>query len=438
MSLIDSKKEVHSGIGALTSMQQQTEIPNSDNTIPSINNKKEIIPFLLDILKVIAGSAVLSKLTGELFTNFLDDIEPKLKDGLKKQTINENSGDNLPNNFINNGINMPISNIDLSDKLKTDPNSDTGDLIYSDDNDNFDKKAREAIVNDGSVISYNVLNMTYNSSNDTMTFKPTPTKSSSSIGDWIGEFIDGIELINKKEIMSNVMDSMFGTISSNQDKTENKIFNELKIRKLLEKAINNEEDFELKEDELNSLFEKANQIFDGNLKSNLGCVDASMKFDLDSLSLLINDIKNTNDAFDVSSRMNKVADDIIEDNDVDEENSETLKDSFFQRIINEISISLVNSLIATPQVRAILGLISAFDSEDGESIFSADFSEDIKEIKNFVKCIVKELLSLLNEYIYTLILILLVKLLKPAVRKIIMEKINSYIGVIKSLIPVDV
>ena len=45
-----------------------------------------------------------------------------------------------------------------------------------------------------------------------------------------------------------------------------------------------------------------------------------------------------------------------------------------------------------------------------------------------------ELLKLINEFIFGLITSYLISLLKPIIKKIIKEKINQYVGIIKSLV----
>ena len=79
MGLIDQKKDVFTTIGAYTSMMNAGNLPNITNLFPSINNKKDIVPYLLDILKVVVGTDALQQLTGKLFTDFITKIEPDLK-----------------------------------------------------------------------------------------------------------------------------------------------------------------------------------------------------------------------------------------------------------------------------------------------------------------------------------------------------------------------
>jgi hypothetical protein len=111
MGLIDNKKEVFTTIGAYTSMMQAGTMPDTTNIFPSINNKKDIVPFLLDTLKVVVGTNALQNLTGQLFTGFITKVEPVLKTGVKNQTVQANSGDQVPSAFSSSGYNIKVKDV---------------------------------------------------------------------------------------------------------------------------------------------------------------------------------------------------------------------------------------------------------------------------------------------------------------------------------------
>ena len=71
--------------------------------------------------------------------------------------------------------------------------------------------------------------------------------------------------------------------------------------------------------------------------------------------------------------------------------------------------------------------------EDGV-VKIGDFKEDFEKFKVNIKCIVADVMGKLNEFIYFLIIGLLVAIIDPVIREIIREKINQYIGVVKSLV----
>lgn len=434
MSLSGNKKNVFTTIGAYTSMQQQGDLPDLRNTFSSVNNKRDVLPFLLDIMKVVKGSDGMIELTGQLFTDFTDTAEPQAKSALKNQAIQSNAGNQLPTQFRNSGsgITVPAKVIDLFGKLKTNPNSQAGGLLYSDNSNTFDKSAYEAVSNSGTFVPYNNMQIRYNENADTFTVKST--SDSGTIGDWIGGFIDNTQFIDKKEVITSALDLMYGTITANQGKSEQETLNQLKIDKILEKIIAGEEDLSISSNELNELMKRSQELQAGLLNYDFGCGIVGVSLSLDEFENVVSQISDSTDAFAVGNVINNTIEKSFgEDEDVFNENQETVKDGFFYRLINGIYLVFIKSLSLTPQARIIQAVITAFQN-NGISTLTSDFSVDIENMKTFYKCIVKELLKMLNEFIYTLIIILLIQLLKPVVRKIIKEKINSYLGVLKSLV----
>ena len=53
MSLSGDKQDIFTTIGAYTSLKQESNLPDKTNLYPSINNKKDIVPFLLDLLSIL-------------------------------------------------------------------------------------------------------------------------------------------------------------------------------------------------------------------------------------------------------------------------------------------------------------------------------------------------------------------------------------------------
>ena len=434
MSLANKKRNVFTTIGAYTSLQQQGELPNLRNTFSSVNNKKDAIPFLLDILKVVKGSDAMIELTGQLFTDFIDSAEPQAKEAFKNQSIQSNAGDTIPPQFRNSGsgYEIQVKDIDLFGKLRTNPNSELGGLLYADGTETFDKKAYEAILNSGTFVTYNNLQMRYNENTDTFTVKSI--SNTGTIGDWTSSFIDNTNFIDKKEVVSGVLNAMYGTLTANENKTEEQILNELKATKIIDKLISDEENLTISNNELNELIKKTKELQSGILVYDLGCGLMEVSLEFNDFLDVVSEISGSTDPFMVGNKINSTVENSFGENgDVFNENKETVKDGFFYRLIRAIYLLFIKSLSLTPQARMIQGIITSFQN-NGISALSSDFTVDIQNMKTFYKCIVKEILKMLNEYIYTLTISLLIVLLKPVISKILKEKINSYVGVLKSLI----
>lgn len=435
MGLIDDKKNIFTTIGAYNSLNENKNLPDNSNLFSSINNKDDIGGFLLDVLRVVVGTTALQQLVGELFTNFTDSIEPKLKSATKKQLIDYNSGDELPDSFKNDGIKVSAKDLDTSGKLKNDPESDVGNLIYDNNNDNFDKKAVDAIKSEGTDIEYNDLLIKYNSSDDSFTLKPSSSSSNKNIGQWLGDYVDNAEFLNKKEFITNTMNSIFGSVSSNENKTKEEILNQLEAEKKLEQVIKGDDSFEISEDDLAELNNKASELKDGVVYYDMGCGIISSELPLSGLTNLVSKISGSTDPFGVSNAISDTLNESFKNTDsseTSEENNETIKNGFFNKIIEYIQLELSKILTISPQARMLLGISSAFQNNGEPQIENA--KDDLANFKVLIKCIIKEILAALNEFIFDLIVTFLIALITPIITQIIKEIINQYSGVVKSLI----
>ena len=95
MSLIDEKSNVFTQLGALNSIRDDFNLPNRTNSLSSINNRNEPVPFFLDILTVLVGSEVLKSTVGDLMTGFIRNVEPTLKTELTNQFVDFNSNETV-------------------------------------------------------------------------------------------------------------------------------------------------------------------------------------------------------------------------------------------------------------------------------------------------------------------------------------------------------
>jgi hypothetical protein len=434
MGIIDDKKNVFTTIGAYTSLREEKNLPDTSNLFPSINNKDDIGAFLLDVLGVVVGTTALQELTGELFANFADAAEPTLKSAIKKQLIDFNSGDDLPNAF-KTGIEVPVANIDVYGKLKNNPSSDVGKLLYDDINPNFDKLAFDAISSNGSYVTFNNLRMKYESSTDSFTFRPTVATENDSIGTWFSDFVDNATILERKEFSSKILDRLFASIASNEEKTTESIFKELEADKLIQQVIDGDDSFVIPEDDYEELLRKAKELNEGVLLYDMGCGLLNAELALTGMTSLISNISGSTDPNKIGNEINNSIATSFEATDFDgtsEENAETIRNGFFARLIQFLQLELTKLLTLSPQARMLLSLSSAFQNGGVPEI--SDPRDDLKNFKVYIKCVIRDALAALYEFIFNIIVTALVALLGPIIKQVIIEKINAYIGVIRSLI----
>ncbi len=433
MSRADDKRNVLNNIKAYNSMNRQGNVPIQRDGMSSINNSKDSIPFLLDTLKAIAGAAAVKMLLGSLLTKMIKGSEANLKKGLKKQFIQSNANEQLPTTFTNNGINMPVNSIDTNGKLKIEPNSVNkgGLILYGQPNfNNFDYKAHDAIVANGTPVECNNIKITYDSNTDGFNIKSNG--SSTNIGDFFSNYIDDTQLINSDEIVANTMDRIFGTLSKEQEKTKEQILDELILEKMLENLMNGNDSFELSPNELNELDTLANQLSNGVVNHDMGCGIIQTQLSIDDFNKMINDITNTDDPNVVSNAIDDAINSSVSSNDdVFNKNKEAIQENFIQKIINTLVIKMITAVTTAPQIRMLMGVMNGFQNQGQAMLTKA--KDDVKKWKIMIKCMVKEIILLVVGFIVTFVFIKLKKMLEPIIRKKMKEKIDNFKKIIKSL-----
>jgi len=430
MSLADNKRSVFTTIGSYTSMIEQPNLPFQTDLFDSINNKDDIVPFLLDVLKTVAGSDALKETIGGMFTTLVGEMEPKLKTELKKQFTQSNADTELPSSFVTNGISIDVKSIDTNGKLKVNPNSVGGDLIYNKYVPNFDGIAYDAIVNDGFPQDFSVLTLTYNSTLDKMEVKPNIT-SSMNVSDFFGEYIDDTKLLDEKEIVSSVMDGIYGTLAKNQNKTEEQILEELLVEAQLHQVLDGDDSFEISPAKYDELQTRARELVAGVVNYDMGCGLMAAELQFDDFSNTVSNISGATDPYYVGDQFDETISKSTDDTEVSEENKQTIKDGFFQKIIKIFTVKILLAVTGAPQIRTMLAMMSSLQNEGEVLIDKA--SDDMSNFKTMIKCMSKEVMAMIAEFIFAIAVTYLIKLLKPIITKVIKEKINQYSDIMISL-----
>ena len=433
MSLADKKRSVFTTIGSYISLIEQDDKYQQTDSFSSINNKDDIVPFLLDVLKTVAGTEAIKEILGGLFGSLVDEAEPKLKTALKKQFIQSNADETLGSDFTTNGVTVPVKDIDISGKFKVNPSSAEGNLIYGATTDTFNSTVYDAILNEGTIETFSVFNMKYNNSLDTFQIKPN-LSSSAKIGDFFTQYIDDTELINKKELLSAVMDNFYGTLAKNQNKTVEQIYEELLIEEQLRQLMNDDDSFIIAPDKLDTILAKARELVAGSVTYDLGCGLMPAQLDFNNFSDLISNISGSTDPFYIGNQIGATIDESTSGSttsDLTTENKETIKDGFFQKIINIFTVKMLQAVSTAPQIRVMFGMMSSL--QNNGTITLNKPSKDMKNFKTCINCMSKEIMALIAKFIFVIAIAYLIKLLKPVITKVIKEKINQYSEIIISL-----
>jgi hypothetical protein len=428
-SVIKAKKDIFNQISAFTSLKEIELKPNNlFDSISSINNSKDVVPFLLDLSTSLVGSNGLENKFGLLFTQFISEYEIKSKELLQKQFLGVNSNLQLPTSFINNGINIPIKNLDDMGNLKTSKTDPLGELIYDDTTDNLTTKLKNSIISPNTVIQYNNLNLVYDENSQVVNIKPL---SSGSISNFMSGYINNLPGINKKEIVADILNSVYGIKTKEQDKTVNEIRNEVEIDLIIDKLLT-EEDLSLTEDDLIVINDIADEIFKGFNEIDLGCGFIINEIIIDELVQISNSISDSDDPFEISNSVNDLFLNSL-DEDSDDSNKTNLKDSFIKRLINILKSRIIKDIIFSPDKKLLFYLNQSIQNNQNIdfNINSIDF---VKDNLNLIKCVSDDVKSLFIEFIFNLVKTEILEITKPVLQKIIKEKINNYTIILRSLI----
>jgi len=430
MSLADNKRSIFTTIGSYNSLMEQGDKIRQTDLFPSINNKDDVVPFLLDVLKTVAGTEAIKEAIGGMFGNLIDEVEPDLKTALKKQFIQSNADESMPSSFMSNGITVPVKDIDIGGKFKVDPSSTEGNLIYGAPTGTFNSTAHDAILNAGDFEPYNNLQMKYIEASDSFQIKPlgsTPT-----VGEFFTTYIDDTELLNKKELVSSVMDNFYGTLAKNQNKTEEELYKELLVEAQLQQVINGDDSFEISQNMYSDLLEKARELAAGEVNYDLGCGLMAASLDFNDFDKLVKNISGATDPYYIGDQLGATIDDSTTGTtDQTTENLETIKDGFFQKIINIFTVKMLEAVTTAPQIRTLFGMMSSL--ENNGTVLIGQASEDMENFKTCIKCMAKEIMKAIAAFLFALAIAYLIKLLKPVITKVIKEKINQYSDIITSL-----
>ena len=429
MSLADNKRSVFTTIGAYTSLNQQQIPPKSNDSYPSVNNKKDSVPFLLDVLKTVAGSEALKLVVGQMLTKVVSNSEPTLKTALKKQFIHSNSNEALPTSYSSNGITMPVKNVDTTGKYKVDKNSSEGGLLYNTSTPNFDSSAHDAILNSGTDTPYNNMIINYNATSDSFNIKPN-NSGGSNIGDYFSNYIDNAQILDQKEIVSNTMDSIYGTLKNKRNKTIQQTYDELQVQKMLEQLLNDDDSFTISPSDYANLLQKAREMVDGVTNYDMGCGVMPAQLSYNDFKNLVASISGSTDPFAVGNAVEATIDQ-SNNTATSTENKQTIKDGFFQKIIGAITMAMLLAVTTAPQIRVLLGIMGAF--ENNGAVLITNPNEDMKKFKTCIKCMATQIMKIVAEFIFALAILYLIKLLTPVIKKVVKEKINQYIDIISSL-----
>lgn len=270
MAIVDKKKLVFGKIAAARTLTESMPKLKLSSSFPSVNNKGDTITFLTDLIKSLIGYIALVNAIVDILTHSLEKIEKDIKKALKtelKSIVSCGVDPSLPS-FIKstgNGIVIEVKKVDFLDLFKVDATTKVGGLLYNDvtspltDSTDFNTFLYGVIQNDGQQQTWKdkngvgLFDITFNSlgtggnPNNTFTIKANQSYNTKTLNDLNNNFIDSLTLFNTENIVSRIIDIIFGSISVSIKKTRKQLETEEKINTVVDKMVN--DDLNAKESE---------------------------------------------------------------------------------------------------------------------------------------------------------------------------------------------
>lgn len=424
MALINRKKNIFNTIGSIKSLDSNKK--RTDNTLSSLNNKNNPQAFLMDLLVVLVGSAGLFVFIGKIISNLFDKTKTPVNEAILNKSNTIHSDTPISNTNFKNGITVKVSDIDLFNKFKINPNSSQGEKIYDIDyNDSdkfFDYKLYQIINGLNTDNTIGNINVIYNNDNDSLFISAIDTNN--TYYEFNENYLNNDNNITKKTFTNNVIDSIFGVNNKTGNKTKEQIIRELEYKKKLEKISNNLS-FELSDSEIKDIEFNAENLKNGVKYNDWCCGYYESNISENTLKDLLNNIDD--DEYDLSTSLNNIFNESMGDNN---SNKDASKDNFAKDVVRKSDSEIINSFLLTPKMM----IYDKIKQKINKDTIDNNFDNFLVENDDTIKCISNKTRNIINESLFGLVKKELNNLIVPYAKSLLKEKSNQYISILKSLV----
>lgn len=271
MSVVDKKQKVFGNIAATRTLTEGMPKFKKNSSFPSVNNKGDTITFLTDLIKALIGYVALVKAIVDILTHQLEKIERDIKKALKTELqaiVSCGIDPSLPSFIKSPGIDIEVKKIDFLHLFKIDARTKVGGLLYNDvrpiltDSTDFNTFLYGVIQSDGTMFTWKdksgngLFDITFNSvgsgtrPNNSLTIVANTDYHPKTLNDLNNNFINSLTLFNTGNIVSRIIDIIFGSISFSVSKPRIQLEMEEKINAIVDKMVN--EDMNAKESDSGS------------------------------------------------------------------------------------------------------------------------------------------------------------------------------------------
>lgn len=474
MPFIKDKTDLFGEIAATKSLFGNfPELNETFNSYESVKSKSgNLVPFFLDLLKELIGSNI-----QEQFSEFLkrsDKIENRIKDVIIKEVLKQVKGTNFSLSSINNPvINTNIKNIDVDGTLKMNPESDLGKFYYGKaaplgpqlPNDPTIQVAPQPggdfqrflfdSVQSGSGNWKSIVNVAWTNDNMKVNLDPQYLVDK-SLENFLRDFLDSVKILDLSKVVGDVLDMTFGSISSLTDAGSEYLENKIKLKKLCDKVIDSEsladnninpviynnDFFTFSKKEKDDIRFLTNNITNGNNLADLGCGNAETSVGIEDFQKsyeLLQDVKPSLVKEALTKSVNGLIDKSVAG--VNEENQDSVKFNLFGQIFEYIVSIIVGQTFKPFNVMLQQmgeGLLNSTGIDpssnigapgveiSGPSLEKSSVEDYFIKFKSLNVCLIKEVYSILLEFLFDIVKAEIIKLVSIKVAQIAADQFKNY------------
>jgi hypothetical protein len=468
MGVLDQKQQIFGNIAAARSLTEGLPTLNANSSFPSINNDGDSISFLTDLIKALVGFQELQKTIETIISTNLIEIEREIKIALKSQLksiVSCNVNPSIPDwlKYGNVGAKFKVSQVDFVNLMFVNPTSDAGKLLYNNiksnliDSTDFNTFLYQTIQNNGTVEGWghqtmgdDILNFKYTAKdisntdpNNTITVNASKYYTNNkTLTDLNNDYIDSVNLLNAPKLITNLIDNIFGTVSSTLNKSLTQLNKEAQITTVvnnLTKAKSNDvinsSYFQFNSSQISAQEANALQRRNGqSLVTTSSQIQTSVPFS--SLQTMNTNVSSATNPLEtrnaVSSSLNSIGNDLgsLATNPID---ANTIKLNFIQSLIDNLIKCIVDTILS-PKIVSLFLL--NYKIINGPTATFTDVIDFMEKNKNLLYNVIKGISASIIKVLLKFALGEIGKLVTASVGKKSLDKNNLYIAQLLTLVGV--
>lgn len=460
MSLISKKNKVFGEIASARTLVDSAKKFNLKSNLETFTKGGNVIAFLMDLIISLTGYKNLLDEVVDILTYEMQNIESEAKKNIKeilKGILNCGINPSIPSFLYPSGTGLifEIKEIDFFDLFRVDPNSTEGQLIYSDvtspltNSSDFNTFMCGVIQGDGTTYVWkNIFSITFNSlgdgtrPNNSITLKITQNYVNKKITDLNNDFINSLTLFDTTSVLNKILDSLYGSISIELNKTNKQLEVEAQINDIIDKISDSDDNviddsyFQFTNDEVYIQEMTADNRRNGILPLEC-CNQVPVTMPVSFLVSATTEIKSASTLIEKKTAVVNNLEAMANQNTVTAQNSSdkmSLKVNFIQDIIKTISKAIINSIIS-PKV--VLIFLINFKIVSGVSATYNGPIDFIKKNKNLFVSLVKSVGQQIIKRLLELALKEITALATAKASKLLIEKATQRQKQLLSLVGVN-